>query len=389
MSRTHLLLVLCVALLIGLGATAFFATFEHKEHTRQVGLSAAARKNSYLAAERFLQGMGLRCRTQRLLALPPPGDALMLFSPRRYFGDRWQKKVLTWVHEGGHLVMIPNVPSLQEDGEADSLLDYFNIHAEDWRDEDQIEDDADEADEDEDEGYAFSADLASGQATCELKVSGRVWLRDDSQVARNSFGLDEEDTWAQILQLDHGDGLVTILAEADLWQNDHIGEQQHAQALWQLISGNYGQGALIVHGDESPSMWTLLWQYAWIACLALALLLVLVLWRSGARFGPMLPAMQPERRSLLEHLDAAGSFAWRTGLQNELLSGLRQQIREDLQLLRPHDAALPEAELVDVLAEHSGLPSKRVQAAMYANDIDDSHTFVHVVRDMETLRKKL
>ncbi len=72
----------------------------------------------------------------------------------------------------------------------------------------------------------------------------------------------------------------------------------------------------------------LLVRNAGLVLLAGLLLLTLWLWRVGGRFGPLESEPPHGRRSLREHLEAAGTFLWRRRAGGAMLTAVRQRLRE-------------------------------------------------------------
>jgi len=66
------------------------------------------------------------------------------------------------------------------------------------------------------------------------------------------------------------------------------------------------------------------------ALIALGVFLALTLWRLSPRFGPLVPNLAPDRRSLVEHLSATGRFYSR---QRQLTAVLRIVRQDGLDLL--------------------------------------------------------
>jgi hypothetical protein len=65
--------------------------------------------------------------------------------------------------------------------------------------------------------------------------------------------------------------------------------------------------------DQHPSMFALTWQVGWPALVPALLALALLLWRTGTRFGPLVPVPAPVRRSLVEQIRGTGKFLMRRG----------------------------------------------------------------------------
>jgi hypothetical protein len=108
----------------------------------------------------------------------------------------------------------------------------------------------------------------------------------------------------------------------------------------------------------------LAWQLGWPAlCLAAALLL-LALWRSSARFGPLAAATEKSRRSLAEQIRGTGEFAMRVGGGQSLHAAVRRALHEVAGLyIRAYDR-LGSSERVRALAESTGFEADALASAL-------------------------
>jgi len=383
-----------VLLIVGALAWWFFSNHELRQETRRVGPSAAARQNPLLAVERFFRQVGMATSThQTLVALPPTDQTLILVAPRRYLGYRRSDQLLDWVRDGGHLIISPQRRDRWSD-EEDFLLQEVGISA-------------NFADADEDQelrGYRaptpsspareahstgrFDAVFPGTDQRLAMARYSRVMLVDEAGEA--SFTVNDDLDRAHILHRQLGRGFVTVIAERAFLTNWMIGQLDHAQVAWQLIHlGLRPAGVWIVLSDDMPGIVTLLVRNAWPALIAGLLLLVLWLWSVGARFGPRDPEPEPTRRSLREHLEAAGTFLWRQRASGALLAAVRQRLRTRLLIRQPELARATLEEAVAGLALLSGIPADRLRAALLPETIADPRVFTQAVRDLQTLLKKL
>jgi hypothetical protein len=107
------------------------------------------------------------------------------------------------------------------------------------------------------------------------------------------------------------------------------------------------------------------------------------------RFGPLLPAPEAARRSLLEHVVATGRFLWRERETKRLVQRTRAAMLKRLALSHPGWAALPEPELRTQLAALSGLSELDIMRALHKEDFAHPHEFTNLIRNLEHMRKLL
>src|SRR5690606_26358558 len=96
-----------------------------------------------------------------------------------------------------------------------------------------------------------------------------------------------------MLQLEHGQGLVTVLTDAWLWRNDSIASYDNAWLLWYLTQDS---AVTLIHNAERDGLLSQLLEHYPAALTALALLLALLLWHVGLRHGPLQEQPTPARR---------------------------------------------------------------------------------------------
>ncbi|HEY8938753.1 MAG TPA: DUF4350 domain-containing protein [Cellvibrio sp.] len=205
--------------------------------------------------------------------------------------------------------------------------------------------------------------------------------------------LDEENTGNEstrseevhLLFFDIGDGSVTITSDNYIWSNRRIDCHDHAYALWSLVNPN-GRVWFLVNQD-APSLAAIIWEHAKYAVLAGVLALVLWLWTSGSRFGPVFTVPQEGRRSLAEHIYASAMLLWRKQQHPQLLGLLRAEIMEQLaQQMLPVENAQQQIEYLHTL---TGLPHADIQQALFSSNLTHPQEFTRAIAHLQIIRKYL
>ena len=191
-----------------------------------------------------------------------------------------------------------------------------------------------------------------------------------------------------MLQLQHEQGLITVLTDAWLWQNDRIGDYDNAWLLWYL---GQDSAVTLVYSAERDDLLSQLLKHYPAALVALALLLALLLWHVGLRHGPLQTPQVPSRRQLEEHLRAGADFLLRRVGQQQLLSTLQRDILRRARHRHPGFERLPVAEQWQVLGRLTRLPSGAVSAAMRPLPAQrlSAADFTRQVANLQTLRNAL
>jgi hypothetical protein len=328
--------------------------------TVELGPAAEARTNPWLAAERFLRQREVAVRRADSLAqvledTPPAGHTLVLLGSRRELSATQSQRLLDWTAGGGHLLVIAQGNwSEQRQRSDDLLLDLLQVRR---LPSSSLADDAPEASE-EPWPELTKLYLENEQAPAYFAFDIRYHLEDSGNRAH---------AWANsarathLLQLGHGDGLVTVLSDGRLWRNKHIGEHDHAWLLWYLTQDSQ---VILLQRLDGEALPRLLLRHFPEALLALALLLALLLWHFGLRHGPLQADPPPARRQLGEHLQACAEFLCRQSGHAALLGRLQAEVRQRARQRHPSFERLPVTEQWQLLGRMTRLPVSQISQAM-------------------------
>ncbi len=109
-----------------------------------------------------------------------------------------------------------------------------------------------------------------------------------------------------------GKGTVSVLATFTPITRSSLKNTWSRQLAWHLLAPNRDQGTIyLVYALDGPSFLAFVAIKGWPALLALTLLLAAWMAMRSARLGPLLPTPALHRRSLLEHVQAAGEYLYR------------------------------------------------------------------------------
>ncbi len=286
------------------------------------GYGEAARRNPFYLAERLLTRLGATVHSIRRLDEWPdpldPADTLLVAIPTYALGADEAQRLLSWVAQGGHLII--GVQHPYEPGQGlDHLLNALQVKSQ----------------------------RAESPATDPVPVQLNEAMPPLQVRFRSSLRLNDA-PWQTVRW---GRGQATLLTDIDLFANQRLVDHDHADFLWALFQQDSPGGVLwLQYRQLTPSLAQLLWQHAWMPLLGLLLTLLATLWRYSRRLGPLLIPRSGEQRRLAEHLQASSRFLWRQGAGPMLLQAARHyaQRRRD----RRQPGALPEVAML----EHSDQP---------------------------------
>jgi len=186
-----------------------------------------------------------------------------------------------------------------------------------------------------------------------------------------------------------GDGLVTV-TQLDYLDNEGLRDPAARALAFQLFAPSLGRGRMqLVYSADVPSLLRLLLEYAWMVLLPLILALAAWLAFRGQRFGPLQPAPEPRRRALLEHVHAAGEFAWARHRAAALHAAVLRLFQQRLQRRAPEIFALAGAAQEQALADATSLPLARVREALHPQGLAHPHAFTQSISTLLQMRSRL
>ena len=402
-------------LVIGLLGIYLLGKLTPYQETLEHGPDPEARANPYLAAEHFLRKQGLKVQRadglEVMKDLPSVGQTLLLLGDRNRMTPKQAERLLAWAGKGGHLLFVAERLWDEEDGKSgDLLLDSLGIQQ---YESEELDEDASEATDEEasTEGEPVAEQSAESMpentsATADEDNAypelTQLYLENEEAPAYFSFDTDfhlydaenrahawaNSDAATHLLQLYHGDGLISVVSDSWIWQNQGIGEYDNAWLLWYMTQDS--QVTLLYRADRDD-LFSLLLEHFPQALVALALLLAFGLWHLGMRQGPLLLPASRNRRQLQEHLRGSADFLLRHNGQHSLLQGLQQDIQRRARHRHPGFERLAVAEQWQILSRLTRQPSSVISQAMrpLPKQRLAAADFTRQVANLQTLRNAL
>lgn len=424
---------------------------EYYEEEVDAGWSLAAYLNPYLAAEQFLEKQGLVVESsyQMDVANELTTDATLFISNANDVLDqRRADSLVEWMQAGGHIIIAAQVLNI---GEDDVFLSQFGVDKIDYDVDlfpDDFAFDADQ-EEQEDEDKSIGDRLREAnelmqeeQAAQRLRREERERLEKEGrletvadEIAFEESQLDEAnimllkfdgvdgdfqivfdgdfyldhpsyyyeddveyedykpfysagtDDGTSFMQFYVDEGLLTVLGDGSIWDNDNIGLYDHAYLL-ETLTENTGK-VVFLRGAVVPSLLELIWDNFRELSIILSLILLLWLVYRSRRFGPIIDTANLGRRSFREHLSAVGDFFWRHQHRDALLDNARQAVWREFNkkhFMASNDSEIEKIQKMSVLSD---LPVNNIQALMAGEAPQDEFKFYQHVKSLQRLRNQL
>jgi hypothetical protein len=304
-----------------------------------------------------------------------PRDTLLLYDRPETMTQAQSERLVAWVGRGGHLVM-PGPPGGGSAGPLAGALGLRAVEPAATSDDPMPEDEC----------------VRIVPATPLPKDQRGTWLCDPRflpLVPGYEVAGGDERRGYRFARRRLGQGVVTI-AELDFLDNEGLRDPIARALAYQLLAPGLGQGRMqLVYSADVPSLLRLLLTHAWMVLLPLVLALAAWLSWRGQRLGPLQPLPEPRRRALLEHVQAAGEFAWGRNRGAALHAAVLRLFRQRLQRRAPELYALDGDAQEQALASALSLPRSRVRQALRPQGLHHPATFTQSIATLLSMRSRL
>ena len=408
-------LVVLGVVLLALVIWGLYSSIEFYNETEQSGWSRKGLYNPYLAAQTFMSDSGIGVTDVDTLVKLDQLDSLgtLFFSDANQVQTpRQLKQLMDWLEIGGNVIY--SADSVSHDD--DLLLREFGVEV-DWS---KTEEDA-EADGEESSLSEtlrdYNRQIEEGKSREEIarefgkseEALTRIVFDDDIGEIEAAFGtsrvlqhasFDDDDdaglhqpfSWSSseygvhMMQFEVGEGLLTIVSDPGIWTSYHIDAHDNAYLLW-LLSSEDGSFA-ILRSVLHDSIWVLMKRNASELLIAAGLLIVMMVWHQGNRFGRMLPRDLSRARALGEHFSSVSHYLWHRRKAEYLVAPLRQAVLRRASLILGEFARADQARQFELIAERCDLNPEAIARAFSIDDFNEA-SFVQTVRLLKRIEQLL
>jgi len=203
-----------------------------------------------------------------------------------------------------------------------------------------------------------------------------------------SWRLRDKGGHTQVLRIPFGRGSVTLV-NAMLFGNLQMLCGDNALLFTAATQLRKGDEIDFLLDGSGGSLLSLMWTYGSPVIVLGALLIVLWLWRSGVRFGPLAAAPDPARRSLAEQIRGTGQFTLRFGGGKALYDATIRALNEAAARRFPHYERLGGEQRVATLASFTGLDPGELVAALHSPAARRPQEIRKTIAFLETVRRQI
>jgi hypothetical protein len=441
LSSNTWIIIVASALMLGFAIYAAFNWFEIVEDEVQIGAKGEAATNPYFGLQNFLIASGatiVLSNKSRELALGlsdkiAPPQVLML-------GDRRLTEmtparvdsILNWVRAGGHLIVEAEQPTLE-----DPVLNRYAIDRKHlvWRKGKFVEvtrkamAENEEAVENAPESVTDeNADKAPPTATEDAPPAvprgfnalrppkpraTKITLADGTPFtarfepyqnvlllppvpsapsakteAKRQLVKDREG--GRLVEIVDGLGRVTVLSNFDLLTFNNLENNDHAELIWHLVSNaNRDKPRILVAlNKQSDGFWKWMTTHAWMVATSSLVLLLFWLWRVVPRMGPLAVPEAHARRSLLEHMVAAGAFLAKQKQWQALLAPVRSRFIQQYKSRHPRAINMRDADFVQYASRQLQIDENQLARVLFV-PVASRHEAMLVLRQLIALFSQL
>jgi len=400
-------------LLLGLIGWGLYASIEFYEETEESGWSIDALRNPYLAAQKFISASGIEVTdVDSLLKLEELSTLGTLFfsDANQVQTPRQLQQVMDWLDVGGNVIYTADTVAHSDDlllkelsvevewreyeteeaKEETSLSETmreYNRQIEDGKSREEIASSPDEAEEVITE-VKFDNDTGVLQvAFNDSKILSQPYIADaDSDTVHQPFSWSYSEYGVHMMQFEVGSGLLTIISDPGIWTSYRIDQYDHAYLLWLLSSGE-GNFA-ILRSVLRDSIWVLLARNASELLIAMGLMVLLWIWRTGYRFGRLVPRDRSQSRALGEYFSSISHYLWQRRHGEYLVAALRGRVLRRASLTLGEFLRVDQQRQYELIAERCDLNPASVTRAFSVNDFNET-SFVQTVRLLKHIEQSL
>lgn len=378
-------IIILLSILIGIFFYYILKDYRLVEKERYSGFSSEIRQSRYEVLKGYLERMEFTVEKHvRITSIKDlknnNGVVFIGVLPNRYTEDEYNK-IIEWVKDGGHLIInAPESYNPESYNDADTggygtedkntLLKHFGILRE--------YDDSSEDDE------ITKISLDNFVYTVSYHTHTKL-----SYITELNIISSEEDR-DRFIQMEFGDGTVSIFGDNSFLLNDMIIDNDNALFAFELFNFRNQTGKIwIVEQPRMPYFMELIWDYYRNVVISIGVFLLMFLFWAGRRFGSIIEIEDTTRRSLLEQIHAAGIFAFKTKSLQKLIDRVRKDLIFRIEAKHPSIVFDSQHDIYDDIALITSLDKTLVEYAFTHIINNQQIEFLKIIRALYKIGKRI
>jgi hypothetical protein len=186
------------------------------------------------------------------------------------------------------------------------------------------------------------------------------------------------------------EGYITLVSGAHFFSNYGIDDSNHARLLMDTVAGYVDPGKVwFIYDAAFPSLMQVIWQNAPYLVCGFLVALFFWLWSIMPRFGPAVTPASPARRSIVEHIRAAGQFAWKNRGAVSLANSSTAAVMHEAEFRHPGIGRLSARDQARQIAKLTDLPAQTILDVLTDQHIPKHREFTHKMQALQRIRKRL
>jgi len=338
-------------------------------------LRGEARTNPFYAAQRLTEAIHAHAVRDRVLAVPPSNAVIVLSAWNWTLSAARRAALERWVESGGRLVVDRTLIGDEREFERWSHVTR-EPHEIDARDDADSDDSCSPFVEERGSGAGESK--AATFSLCDVDRASSLATKQKPEWALRSKSR------VQALRVRVGRGSVTVI-NAEPFRYMSLFDGDHAALLVGAAQLRRADEVHFLSEEDHPSLFAMAWTNGAPFVVLAGMLVALVLWRRGVRFGPLAPPPVSARRSLAEQILGTGRFAMRHGSGGSLHAACVRALDEAARRRINGYARLDAADRASSLARFTDVDEQALASAI---DVEGSHDVRRAIAVLETARRK-
>ena len=357
----------------------FYTNFDKVIVENDIGPIKEVKANPFFAAERFLESVGKTAASQKNYSILDeklePYDTLIIESTRVGLTTEKRQRIKDWINSGGHLILLAT--ELYDDDlgtSRDVFLDDLGVRLYENPD---VSWDLDK------EESITKVTFKDVEEQTRIFFDYNYYLQDASGDASFIGGNNYSDLF---VQYDYDSGMITIVADMNIWKNYSIDNYDHAMFLYQLVGG--AKNVWFLYNTVQPSLLSIMADLIPMVIISFVMMLVVILFSVSWRKGPPRSDELRIQREIMQHIEAAGEFSYRNDSGKVLLEQLMAMLDTRLKSSIHQYNRISNSKKIDKLSQLSG-KTKNELAILWQDEEQTQDSFIKKVLLIQELKKQI